>query len=116
MSDVDLYILRFDPEVQARLAFIRQTAGNVFDDAEERLYHGVPSLFHNGRDFMNYGAYQNHISIHVGYAWADFLRRQYPQFKYTKTTITFQHEELFPEDIVQVICGLLKPGLHNGGQ
>ena len=116
MSDVDLYIMRFPSEVQARLVSIRQTALNVFGDAEERLYHGVPSLFQNGHDFMNYGAYKNHISICVGYDWVDFLKSQYPQFNYTKSTITFQHDASFPDDIVQTICGLLKHSLAVSGK
>ena len=111
MTDIDCYLLRFDPNIQARLAFIRQTAGNVFDGAEEKLYHGHPSLFQNGRDFMNYGAYQHHISICLGYEWVDLLKNLYPQYRYTKTTITFPHADPFPHDVVQTICDLLKQNL-----
>ena len=110
MSDVDRYIMRFCPEIQARLTAIRQTALKVFGDIEERLYHGVPSLFQNGRNFMNYAAYKDHISICVGYDWVDFLKKQYPQLKYTKATVTFQHSNPFPDEMVHAICALLRQG------
>jgi len=107
MEGVDFYIARFSPEVQKRLLTIRQTARAAFQNADEKLYYGLPAFFANGKLFMFYGAYKNHISICMGYDWVDFLKYQYPEFHYTKATITFAHADPFPEDIVQVICGLL---------
>jgi len=111
MSDVDLYIMKFNPELQQRLMTIRRTALDVFANAEEKLYHGLPAFSANGKIIMFYGAYKNHISMCVGDDWVDFLKYQYPQFHYTQYTITFQHKEPFPDDVVQVICELLNPGL-----
>jgi len=111
MSDTDFYISRFGPEIQKRLLSIRQTAHNVFHDAEEKTCHSLPAFFANGRGIFFYGAYKNHISICVGYDWVDFLKCQYPQFQYTKATILFPHADPFPEDVVQVICELLNQGI-----
>ena len=110
MSDVDLYIMKFGPEVQQRLMKIRRTALDVFTLMDEKLHHGLPAFSVNGKVIMFYGAYQNHISICVGNDWVDFLKCQYPQFLYTQFTITFQHKEPFPDDVVQVICQLLNQG------
>lgn len=107
MSDVDSYIMRFIPETQRRLLTIRQTARAVFQGADEKLYHTLPAFSANGKVFMFYGAYKDHISICVGYDWVDFLKYQYPQLSYTKATIKFQHNEPFPDNIVEVICKLL---------
>ena len=115
MLDVDLYIQRFGPEIQARLNFIRKTAQSTFRNAEERLCHSLPALSVDGRVFMFYGAYKDHISICVGYDWIDFLKSQYPQFSYTRATITFPHDALFPEDMIQVICALLNQNLGDMG-
>ena len=114
MSEVDSYILQFGPQVQSRLVFIRKTAWQSFGEAGERLYHKLPSLFQNGHSFLSYGAYKNHIAICVGYNLTHFLKSQYPQFKYTKSTITFPHSEPFPEEIVRTICHLLKQELAKG--
>ena len=111
MSEVDLYIMKFNLEVQQRLISIRQIALHVFKDAEEKMCHSLPAFARNGKVFMFYGAYKGHISICVGDDWVDFLKYQYPQFHYTQHTITFQHEDPFPDDVVQVICELLNQGL-----
>lgn len=111
MSDVDLYILKFSPEIQQRLTIIRRTALDVFGSINERIYFGMPTVTVNGKEMMAYAAYKGHISIIVGYDWVDFLKIQFPQFHYTRSTITFQHKDPFPDDVIQVICELLKQSL-----
>ncbi|MCL2812716.1 MAG: hypothetical protein FWD25_12625 [Clostridia bacterium] len=113
MSDVDLYIQNFNPEIQQRLLTIRRTALDIFESIDERKYYGLPAFFSNGHVVMFYGAYKNHISICVGDDWVDFLKYQYPQFRYTQFTILFQHKEPFPHDVVEVICELLKRGIQS---
>ncbi len=112
MSDTDAYILRFSPKVQQRLLCIRQTALDVFGNVEEKVYYGCPTIYVNGNGIMFYGAYKDHVSICVGYDWIDFLKGQFPQFRYTRATIKFQHKDSFPQEVVQAICELLKGGIH----
>ena len=111
MSDVDQYILKFSPEAQQRLMTIRRIALDVFKNAGEKVSYGIPTLTVDGADILYYAAYKNYISIVVGYDWADFLKSRFPQFQYTRATIQFQHKEPFPDDVISVICGLLKQGL-----
>jgi len=111
MADVDVYIMRFNPEVQQRLIKIRRTALDVFGSIDEKIHHGLPAFSAKGRVIMFYAAYKAHISICVGYDWIDFLRHQYPEFHYTQATIQFLHKDPFPDDIVRVICELVKQGL-----
>ena len=115
MTAVDAYILRFHPEIQQRLHSIRQIARDVFGDAREGTRYSLPAFFANGRELLFYGAYKGHISICVGEDWVDFFKYQYPQFQYTKATVKFPHEEPFPDDVVQVICELLKQGRSGWG-
>jgi len=86
---------------------------NVFQKIDERIYFGIPTLSIDGKEILHYAAYKDHISLIVGYDWVDFLKNQYPQFHYTRATITFQHKDPFPDDIIQVICELIKQG-HSG--
>ena len=113
MPAIDSYIMRFNPDIQQRLMVIRRTALDVFGSVEEKLYYTLPAFCSNGKVIMFYGAYKKHISICVGNDWVDFLQYQYPQFQYTQFTILFQHNEPFPDDVVQVICDLLKPGIQS---
>ena len=113
MSDVDQYIARFNPEIRTRLLTIRDIAQQAFRDADEKLHYGSPAFAKNEKVFMFYGAYKAHSSICVGYDWVDFLKQQFPQYSYTQATIIFPHKEPFPQEIVRVICDLLKQG-HGG--
>jgi uncharacterized protein YdhG (YjbR/CyaY superfamily) len=103
MSDFDLYLMRFDPLIQQRLITIRQAARCFFTRAEERLCHSLPAFASGGKVFLFFGAYKEHIAVCVGNDWVDFLKHQYPQFRYTGYTITFRHDEPLPEDVIRTI-------------
>jgi len=109
-----MYIMKYSPEVQQRLMKIRRTILDVFERVSERIYFGIPTLSIDGKDFLHYAAYKNYISLIVGYDWVDFLKNQFPQFRYTRATIQFQHKDPFPDEVVRVICELLKRSLCGG--
>lgn len=107
MSDVELYIVRFSPEVQSRLNEIRRIGFDVFSNVEEKIYHNVPTFITtNGKDILNYGAYKDHITLYVGYDMKYFLQNAYPQYHYTKAAIKFPHREYFPIEYIREICEL----------
>ena len=117
-DDVNFYIMGFESKVQERLMVIRFMALDIFQNVEEKIYHSVPTLFMGGKNIMCYGAYKNHISIHLGYDWKndwetrannimDFLKENYPQYRYTKFTIQLPHKLPFPNELIQEICEML---------
>jgi len=119
MAGVDFYITEFEPEIQKRLMLIRLTALDIFQDVQERIYHGMPTFFIvGGKNIMCYGAWKNHISIHLGYEWKfdwsvranklmSYLKTRYPQYRYTKYTVTFLNKDPFPNELIRKICELL---------
>jgi len=116
---VNSYIMKKEPSVQERLMIIRFTASDVFQDVEEKIYHGMPTFFMvGGKNIMCYAAHKNHISIHLGYEWKmngqargsdilDYLKNNYPQYGYTKSTIQFLHKVHLPQAFIQEICEML---------
>lgn len=108
MSEVESYIVRFDPQVQQRLLDIRSIVFEHLPHAEERIYYGIPTITTDGKDILFYVAYKNHISLIIGYDLTDFLKSHYPQYQYTRATIKFPHADAFPHDMVGEICMLLK--------
>ena len=108
MSEVELYIMRFSPEIQHRLLDIRSIGLDVFSNAEEKIYHRVPTFIMNGKDILNYGAYEDHITIYLGYAMIDFLKSIYPQYQYTKSAIQIPHKDIFPNELIRKICELVE--------
>jgi len=107
MSDIDTYITQFDLETQRRLRAIRSTGFDIFQNAEEKIYHTIPTFMINGKDILNYGAYKHHITLYVGYDVAYLLKNKYPQYQYTKTTIKIPNSDIFPDYIIQELCELL---------
>ena len=110
MFDIESYFMQFEPEVQRRLITIRLTALDVFQDVEEKIYHGIPTFMKNNKDILNYGAYKNHITIYIGYEWVYFLKEQYPQYEYTKAAIKFPNNNPFPDGFIREICDLINLG------
>ena len=106
MSDVDFYIMKFEPEIQKRLMEIRFSALDIFQNVEEKIHFGCPAFTLNGAvmGIMYYGASKNHISINLGYDGVGFMKNRYPQYNYTKTAIQFPHKKPFPSELIDEIC------------
>ena len=124
MSDnVIYYIMKFEEEIQKRLMEIRFTALDIFQNVEEKIYYGAPSFIYEGKDVMNYVAYKGHISIILAYPWKpnwetrmhefmDFMKKNYPQYSYTKYTIQLSHKKPFPYELIKIICKFLWQGIN----
>ena len=107
ISDVELYISQFSPKVRQRLLAIRAIGFDVFGDADERIYHRVPTFSISGTDILNYGAYKDHITLWIGYNMVSFLKNIYPQFNYTKVAMKIFNDDDFPDELIREICELL---------
>ena len=107
MNDVDIYISRFDLEVQHRLMIIRTITKELVPDADERVYFGVPTIKVNGLDVLHYAAYKNHISLIVGYDLAEYLMKHFPQYLYTKATVKFPHKNDLPIEFIKNVYEMI---------
>ena len=110
MSEVELYIMQFPPEIQRRLLNIRSIGLDVLSGAEEKIYHRVPTFMLNGKDVLNYGAYRDHITLYLGYSMVDFLRHVHPQYHYAKASMQLPHTDAFPSELIREICEILRVG------
>ena len=98
------YVMSAPAMAQTSLLEILTYLTERFPASERRIYHRLPSFFLNGRDIINVGAYGDHFGIHVGCGMADYLRRKYPAYSYTKSTIQFLYAQAVPMDILADIC------------
>ena len=103
------YILEAPAEVQLRLIDILSFVHDRLPNAEQRIYHGIPTFFVKKRDIINIGAYRQHFGVHVGYNLVDYLKQKYPEFQYTKSTIQFPYTQPLPFNILDDICSQIKP-------
>ena len=102
------YILMAPTKVQMRLMDMLTFVCDKLPHAEQRIYHGIPTFFVNKRDVINIGAYREHFGVHVGYSLVDYLKRKYPEYQYTKSTIQFSYAQPLPFDILDDICSQIK--------
>lgn len=102
------FILMAPPNVQSWLISIFQFIENEFPQAEQRLYHALPTFFLKEKDIINIGVYKDHISLYVGYDIVDYLKQVYPAHSYTKGTISFSYTEPFTLGILKDICSQIK--------
>ena len=102
------YLLGAPIEAQGRLLDILTFVHDRFPNAEQRIYHGIPTFFVGKRDIINIGAYKQHFGLHVGYGLVDYLKQKYPEFHYTKSTMQFPYTQPLPFDILEDICDQIK--------
>ena len=79
----------------------------IFPNAAERIYFGIPTVDMGGKIILQYAAYKKHISLIIGSDFSALLQEKYPQYHYTDYTVFFPDQEIFPEDFIQEICGML---------
>ena len=107
VNDIDTYIANFDDETQRRLKVIRQTALSIFPHAKETIYHNLPTLWLNGKDILNYGAYKDHITLYIGYEATNIMRANHPQYQYKKASMMLSHSEPFPKELMIELCEII---------
>lgn len=108
MTDVEIYIIKFNTDKQDRLMKIRSIIFEKFPNATERIYYGIPTMEVDGKIKLQYAAYKNHISLLVGNILPRVLKEKYPEYCYTDYTVVFPDKEPFPESFVKEICGMLR--------
>lgn len=102
------YIMMAPLKGQGCLMSVLQLIQDEFPQAEQRIYHNIPTFFLGKTDIINIGAYKDHIGLHIGYALVDYMKEKYPTYRYTKSTIQLPYTEPFPYDLVQDICRQIK--------
>ena len=114
MTPFQDYVIAVPAEAQSHLLDILTYIASRFPKAEQRVYHSIPSFFVNGKDILNVGAYKTYIGIHVGYGITDYLKRKYPAYRYTKSTVQFPYTQPMPMYILKDICTAIESSLSNG--
>ena len=108
MKAFEDYIAAAPSAVQLRLLDILTFIGEKFPDAEQRIYHGIPAFFKGKRDIICIGAYRDHFGIYVGCSLTEYLKRKYPECRYTKSAVQFPYTQPLPADILTDICAQIK--------
>lgn len=101
-TDVDDYIARHLPDIQARLSAMRATIRRHAPAAEERISYGMPAFFLGG-NLVYFAAFARHIGFYPGAAGITAFQKDIAGFKSAKGSVQFPHSEPLPLELVAAI-------------
>ena len=102
------YIMGTPTQVQGTLLDILQVLQKELPEAEQRIYHGIPTLFHNGHDIFCVGAYKDHFGLYMDIDTLEYLKKNYPAYSYSKGAMQIPYTQPFPHELLSEICRRLK--------
>ena len=107
MKEVENYISQFEPEIQARLAELRQLFFNLSPNVEEQIRYNMPA-YKVGKKNLYFAAYKKHIGFYPVYGLAG-LEEELATYraKGTKDTLHFLHNQPLPLGLITKIINMV---------
>ena len=102
-SPVKTYISKFPEEVQSRLNTIRDLIKKVVSDSDEKISYGVPTATLNGKYFIYYAGYKNHLSLYPVTAAIEKELPEAMKYRTGKGTLQFPLDQPLPKELIQKI-------------
>ena len=103
MNPIEEYIQKQDAAIQPRLNEIRDTICAAIPDAVEKISYQMPTYW-KGRNIIHFAAYKNHIGLYPGGEAPAVFADRLQDYKISKGTIQFPHENELPLDLIAEIA------------
>lgn len=106
MTDVDKYILQFEPEVQEKLNTLRQAFLEVLPETRESIRYNMPA-FTVGKHHLYFAAYKTHIGFYPVYDLPEIEEKisEY-RARNTKDSLHFKLNNPLPIELIKSIIEL----------
>jgi len=101
-NDIDMYISKFEDNLQSILQTLRLTIQHAAPDAKETISYQMPTFTQNGI-LVHFAAYKNHIGFYPGSSGVEAFKSELTAYKYSKGAIQFPIEQPLPFDIITKI-------------
>ena len=98
--DIDEYIARFPADVQKILHSIRQTIRKAAPDAAEAISYQIPTFKINGKNFIHFAAFKNHIGLYPAPRGVDEFAEELSNYDGGKGTVQFPLDKPIPYDLI----------------
>ena len=98
-KDIDDYIARFSPDVQAILLKIRSTIRKALPDASERIGYQMPAFAQDG-DLIYFAAFKKHIGVYPPVHGEEPLMREIARYRGEKGNLQFPLDEPIPYALI----------------
>ncbi len=101
-ESIDAYISEFPPEVQKKLAELRETIKLAAPKAEEAISYAIPTFKLNG-NLVHFAGYATHIGFYPGAGGIAEFAEQLSVYKTSKGAVQFPLDKPIPLKLVTKI-------------
>jgi len=101
-KNVDEYISRFPPQVQAILQQVRLTVATAAPEAEEAISYGMPAFRLHGA-LVYFAAFRNHLGFYPPVRATGALARAVAAYAGPKGNLKFPLDEPIPFDVIGAV-------------
>jgi uncharacterized protein YdhG (YjbR/CyaY superfamily) len=102
--DVDEFLAKLPPDVQAVLQQLRETIRRAAPEAEEWVGYGVPAFYYKKRPLVSYAAGKNHCALYVqSPAVMEAHRSELAGYDTAKGTVRFQADAPLSASLVETL-------------
>jgi uncharacterized protein YdhG (YjbR/CyaY superfamily) len=103
MNAIDQYIKGCPVKIQERLTTIRQIVHEIAPEATERICMNMPTFDLNGKWFVNFAAFKNHIGFYPQPDGFAAFKERLVDYKTSKGAIQFPLDKPLPVDLIRDI-------------
>jgi uncharacterized protein YdhG (YjbR/CyaY superfamily) len=103
VHSVDEYIATFPEETQKLLSEVRAAVRAAAPDASEKISYGIAAFELNGKYFIYFAGWKNHISIYPIPSGSDAFNKKVSQYADGKGTLKFPLDEPLPKRLISQI-------------
>ncbi len=103
MDSVTLYIKSFPAEVQEILSEIRTLIKVKAPDVAESISYGIPAYKTNGKPFIYFAAFKNHIGLYATPQGHEQFKKELSIYKQGKGSVQFPLNKPMPMDLIERI-------------
>lgn len=102
MNTIDEYIAQFPPEVQEKLAAVRNTIREAAPEATEKISWQMPTFYLHG-NLVHFAAMKKHIGFYPGPSGVAAFAPKLTEYKTSKGAIQFPLNKPLPLDLIREI-------------
>lgn len=102
-EDMDQYIQSFPKDVQEILQKIRKIIKDIIPDSEEVISYQIPTFNLNGKYFIYFAGYKNHVSLYPIHSEGTPFEKELNQYISGQGTAKFPLSEPIPYDLIKKI-------------
>jgi uncharacterized protein YdhG (YjbR/CyaY superfamily) len=99
-TNIDEYISKFDPDVQAKLLKMREVIKMAAPDAEEKISYQMPTFYLAG-NLVHFAAMKKHIGFYPTPSAIKAFENRLTDYKCSKGAIQFPFDQPIPYELVE---------------